>query len=257
MINSEQLRDRLAQHPLVRSIDTLRTGPLRIETAFLYPDGASIDLFLCEEPSLFPAPALSDLGQTMSWLLDVQVKPWLSRKRQALLDDALRLYGVEQRGGELVKPLTSADDVLPGLVLLGQACVRTADLQYTKRSVLVTSFSEQVEESLIDAEVPYTPNVELEGRFSQAVRVDFLAEGPRLRSAILTLSSGNTSQAHICANEIFRKWYDLNERNEQRLTVLDDRADVYREEDLRRIRDLSDIVALSDRQTLRDLLMAA
>ena len=33
-----------------------------------------------------------------------------------------------------------------------------------------------------------------------------LAEGPRLRSAILTLSSGNTRQAHIWPNETFRTW---------------------------------------------------
>ena len=74
----------------------------------------------------------------MSWLLDVQIKPWLSRKRQGYLSDVLRLYGVEQR-----------------------------------------------------------------------------------------------------------------------VTVLDDRADVHRDEDVQRLRDVSDVVALSDRQTLYDLLLAA
>ena len=90
------------------------------------------------------------------------------------------------------------------------------------------------------------------------VRVDFLAEGRSTKSAILTLSSGNASQAHVAANEIFRRWYDLDTptRNEQRVTILDDRADVYREDDIQRLRDLSQIVAFSDRQTLSDLLAA-
>ena len=179
------------------------------------------DLFVAEDSNLFPTPRLSDLGQTTSWLLDVQVKPWLSRKRQA--------------------------------------AVRVSDLLFTRRSAMVTSFAEQVEDLLNDVEVPYTPNVELEGRFGKVVRVDFLTSGARLQTAILTLSSGSTSQAHVSATEVFQRWYDLDvsSRHEQRLTVLDDRADVYREDDIQRLRDLSDVVALSDRQTLQDLLLAA
>lgn len=259
MIDVKQIESQLVGHALVRGVDRLRSGPIRIETAFLYPDGASIDLFLVEDGDLFRTIDLSDLGQTMAWLLDVQVKPWLSRKRQAFIDDALRLYGVQQRGGQLVRPLDEKlDGLIPALVLLGQACVRVADLMFTKRSAMVAAFTEQVEEVLSDVEVPYTPNAELAGRYGRIVRVDFLAEGRSTKSAILTLSSGNASQAHVAANEIFRRWYDLDTptRNEQRVTILDDRADVYREDDIQRLRDLSQIVAFSDRQTLSDLLAA-
>ena len=259
MIDLMRVQSLLVDHTLVRGVDQLRTGPVRIETAFLYPDGASVELFVAEEPGLFPIQRLTDLGQTMAWLLDVQVKPWLSRKRQGFLEDALRLYGVEQRGGELARPLPELEAIVPGIVSLGQACVRAADLMFTRRSAMVTAFAEQGEEVLNDVEVAYASNVELEGRFGRAVRVDFLALGPRAESAILTLSSGNASQAHVAANEIFRRWYDLDvpTRLEQRVTILDDRNDVYREDDVQRLRDLSDVVALSDRQTLQDLLLAA
>jgi len=40
------------------------------------------------------------------------------------------------------------------------------------------------------------------------------------------------------------------------VTVFDDRFNVYRDDDLRHLRDLSDVVALSDRQTIADLLTA-
>jgi hypothetical protein len=44
--------------------------------------------------------------------------------------------------------------------------------------------------------------------------------------------------------------------HKQRVTVFDDRHDSYRVEDLNRIRSMSDLIALSDKQTLRDLLAA-
>ena len=258
MIDRQAIESAVAGHSLIRSVDELATGPFRLETAFLYPDGASIDLFLVQDHGLFPSPRLTDLAQTMAWLLDIQVKPWLSKKRQGFLEDAIRLYGVEQRGGELVRPVADLNDVVPAAVALGQACVRVSDLMFTKRSVMVTSFSEQVEDVLNDAEYPYDSNIELAGRFGKRVRVDFLVEGPRLNTALLGLSSGNSSQAHVAANEVFRRWYDLDVpgRDEQRVTVFDDSVDVYRSDDIKRIRDLSDVVALSDRQALYDLIAA-
>ncbi len=258
MTATNDIRHRLAGHSLVRDVDQTVTGQVRIETAFLYPDGASIDLFVVDGGGLFPQPRLTDLGQTMAWLLDVQVKPWLSPKRRAFLADILALYRVEQVGGELIKPLNTLDDVPGAVIALGQACVRAADLLFTRRSGVTAVFAEQVEEALADFEHPYSANVDLPGRFGNAVRVDFLVAGPRVESALLGLSSGNASQAHVAANEIFRRWYDLGSPGSklQRLTLLDDSVDVYREADLDRIRDVSDVVAISDRQAIADLLAA-
>lgn len=52
--------------------------------------------------------------------------------------------------------------------------------------------------------------------------------------------------------------YDLDAplRHEQHVTVYDDRHDVYRPEDLERIKDLSELIALSARQDLVALLAA-
>lgn len=260
MIDMQEVKNRVKGHNLVVGVDSLPRGHVRLETPFLYPDGSSVDVFLVEDENepLLPSRKLSDLGQTHSWLLDVQVRPWLSKKRQRFVEDALRLHGVEQQGGALERRLDSLDDLMDGIVHLGQACVRVADLIYTRRSSMQVSMTEEVEEFLSDAEVSYDANQELEGRHGNRVRVDFLVRGPRLSSAILTLSTGNASQSHVAANEIFSKWYDLDvpARTEQRITIFDDQFDVYRDRDLRRLRDLSNVVALSDRSTLRDLLAA-
>ena len=95
MIDLTEITQRTNGHSLVVGVDQVPKGHIRMETAFLYPDGASIDVFLLNGDAL----RLSDLGQTTTWLLDMQVRPWLSKKRQRLVEDALRLHGVSQVGG--------------------------------------------------------------------------------------------------------------------------------------------------------------
>jgi hypothetical protein len=244
-------------HTLVRDVDVLPKGHLRIETGLLYPDGASIEVYLVEDASLPGGHKLTDLGQTTSWLLDVQVKPWLSKKRQRLLEDAIDLYGVRQNGGALELPLESIDQIPEGIIRLGQACLRVSDLLFTRRSALQSVFLEDVEEVIVDTDLPFESNKELIGKYEKPVRVDFLVQGQRTQSAILALASGNASQAHGAATEIFSRWYDLkDERNEQRITVFDDSKDVYREHDLRRLEELSILIGLSDRQAFRDVIAA-
>ena len=73
-----------------------------METAFLYPDGGNIDLFLVKEGPLLPFQKLSDFGNTSSWLLDLQVRPWLSAKRRGMLEQALQSLDVKQAGGSVL-----------------------------------------------------------------------------------------------------------------------------------------------------------
>lgn len=240
---------------LVRDVDQVNTY-IRCETMFLYPDGSSVDVFVGEDQPLFKRYILSDLGQTMTWLMDMQVKPWQSKRRQYLLEDAIRLYEVEQAGGALQLALASTADLVSGVIRLGQACVRVADLFYTRKLNLQTRFSEEVEEFLSDTDLPYDIDKEFTGRGGRQVRVDFVIHGKR-DSMMLTLSPGNSAhQAHVASLEAFRKWYDLGDRNEPRVTVFDDRVDVYRTEDLERIRGQSDLIGISDTRTLLELLAA-
>ncbi|MBI4569175.1 MAG: DUF1828 domain-containing protein [Planctomycetes bacterium] len=258
MITPDRIEQLLKAHSLVRGIDRVPKGHLRIETAFTYPDGSSIEVFLPSEGT-YQVSSLSDMGQTISLLLNMQVKPWLSKKRTALLDDAIKPYGVELKGAVLEVPLTS-DEALPEAMLrLGQACLRVSDLLFTRRLSLESVFAEEVEEVLVDAELDYTAGVERVVREGRIIRIDFLVIGPRYRSAVLTLAPRQSSQAHVLANELFRKWYDLARAKvrDQRVTVFDDRVDVYRAEDLDRLRDYSTVVGLSEKPMLIELLAAA
>lgn len=230
---------------------------MRIETEFRYPEGSYVDLFVVDE-GLLPPIKVSGLGQTMGWLLDVQVRPWLSKKCQSLLTEAIKTHGVRQSGGALELGLSSLDELSQGIVRLGQACLRVADLIYTRRSSLAVPVVDEVEEVLADAALSYDVGAELEGRFSTKVCLDFLVRGMKTRSGLLTWSSPNTSSANAQANEIFRRWYDLDlpTRDEQRVTILDDRFDTYRDEDLQRLRDKSIVLPLSEREGIAQVLAA-
>ena len=255
MIFTPGLQAALEASVLVRGVDAVRQR-LRCETAFLYPDGSSVDIFIETNEPLLNRYMLTDLGQTMTWLLDVQVKPWQSKRRQQLLEDALRIYRVQHSNGALQLPSIGEGEVVSGIISLGQACVRTADLFYTRKLNLQSHFSEEIEEFLADLEVPYDTEQSLEGLGGRVVKVDFVVHSHR-DSLVLTLAPGHSSyQAHTAANELFSKWYDLSERPEQRVTVYDDRVDTYRPDDLNRLRDKSDLIGISETRALSELLAA-
>lgn len=242
---------------LFRDVDVLPAGHLRIETAFRYPDGTSIDIFV-SPPDLLPGLRLSDQGQTNAWLLDLQIKAWLSKKRRAFIEDALHTYGAQQAGGELVLQIDGPAALSDGVIRLSQACLRVADLTFTRRSSLQSTFAEEVEEVLSDAELPYETGPEIVGKYGKPVPVDFSVQGAHSKSLVLTLASQNPSAAHALSVEIFRRWHDLDlpQVTEQRVTLYDDRSNAYREEDLKRLQESSNVLPFSDRKGVRDLLAA-
>ncbi len=146
------VRANLACKALVRDADQLPKGHIRIETTFKYPDGGSIELFVVEGRSTPPsAPnVLSDLGQTTAWLLNLQIKPWLSKERQALINDVLEVYGVRQEGGAFEIDVASLDELEPKIVTLAQACLRIADLTFTHHASLQALLSEDMDEEQDD-----------------------------------------------------------------------------------------------------------
>src|SRR5207249_3487265 len=113
------------------------------------------------------------------------------------------------------------------------------------------------EEFVSDAALSYMPEADLAGKYGP-VRVDFLVYGLKMTSAVLGLSSSATSLAHQSANEVFRKWFDLDlpERKEQKLTLLDDRVRVYKDEDIARLESLSRVIPFSDKRAIAEALAA-
>lgn len=262
-IECDQLQKLVQSFSLVHDCDRIRSGMLRLATAFSYPEGSQIDVFLSEKSDLLGGQyVLTDLGQTMAWLLDLHVKPWTTKKRQQILADICDSLGVQNENGELRIEL-GADELknLPSaIVRLSQACIRVADIAFTQRLRSLTPFRDELEEFFEGSELPYEDGVILEGQFGNPVQVEYQVRGRKVTSLIQTLSTANQAAAHGLANEVFRKWYDLVPRFAQKnqfLTIFDATNDVVRREDLARLSTLSVVFGFPAQQDqIRDAIAA-
>lgn len=232
---------------LITACDQVRDGSLRLATPFRYPDGTQIDVFLKVDGDLFEGFELSDKGQTTAYLLDLHVKPWTSQKRKQTLADICTTLGVEQEGGAFRVRLKKEQmkDLPDAMLRLAQVCIRVADLAYTQRLRAPLALTEDFEEFIVTLDRPYQPGVKIAGQYGKEVSFDFLVEGQRMRSLVQILSTANRFAAHTLSNEAFARWYDITPtRNDfQCLTVYDSSNDVFREEDLKRLESVSNIVS--------------
>ncbi len=258
--NLNDLCTALSPSGLVAGCQVGFRGHLRLQTKFLYPDGSAIDLFVANEEDLLSDHelTLTDFGQTIGWLSNMGIWPKKNKRRAQILSDIMTTYRISNIGAALmcrVRP----DDLLGGLIRLGQACVRVADLTYTQRFVARSRFEDQFEEVIAEFDVDYETKVGIVGRFNNIVTVDFLVHGRNIDTAVMTLSSETrlASQAKIRAEHVFATFTDLIDYRGQRLAALDDRAAVYENADINRIQTVASVVAISDLATLQPLLLAA
>ncbi|MBZ0273476.1 DUF1828 domain-containing protein [bacterium] len=135
----KSIRTALQGMPSIHDIDVVETGYVRIATKFLYPEGGFVDVFL--EPrhctSLKSAQAVSDLGGTLQWLLDIQLGPNFRRggRRREIIESVLELHGAREVEGAYEIPIRQPDreGLNEAIFNLGQVCIKIADLIYTQR----------------------------------------------------------------------------------------------------------------------------
>lgn len=259
-INETALREMVEGFSLVKACDRVKNGMLRIATPFQYADGSHIDLFL--EQDLTQEWKLTDMGQTIAYLLDLHVKPWSSKRRDQAVTDICQALGVQKEDAQLYRriPANEPSVFTDSLVRLAQACIRVADIALTQRFRMVSAFRDEVEEFVATIDVPYETPYVLAGRFRKDVEVDFMVQGQVTKSLILTLSTQNAAAAHGLCNEVFRKWYDLSDHRQSHLfvTAFDTTTDVFRHDDLSRIRDVSSVLGFpAEVDALQEMLAAA
>jgi hypothetical protein len=255
------IEDFITNTCLVQAHDTVRDGSFRLATPFRYPDGSHIDVFLKSNADLFEGFELSDKGQTMAYLLDLHVKPWTSQKRKQTLADICDTLGVEQSGGAFRISLKKEQmkDLPDAIIRLGQVCIRVADLAYTQRLRSPTALTEDFEEYLVGIDRPYKTGVMVPGQFGKDVEFNFLVQGQRTSSLVQILSTPNRFAAHNLSVEAFARWSDIApERPKfQCLSVFDTTNDVFREEDLKRLESVSEVVGFPAESDRLNLSLAA
>jgi hypothetical protein len=247
---------------LVDGCDIVQDGSIRLLTPFMYPNGSHIDLFLKNKEPLLEEIVLTDMGQTTSYLLDVQVKPWATNRRRQIIEDICRSLDVGWNGGQFEIPFNLQDpgNLSQQMMRLAQACIRVSDLAFSARLWSAGSFKEEMEEFFESAvHRQYETDVVEPGKSGDGVKIDFRIFGETTVSLILTLSAASSVSGHNSANEALSRWFDLGRKkpNQQRITVLDESHDVFRDGDLKRVGSLSTIIAFpTEQEQLRSAVIS-
>jgi len=83
-----------------------------------------------------------------------------------------------ERGREKRRKRLTTDVLVPGIIRLGQACIRVADLVFTQR------IAEEVESLIDDTGLDYEPNAKVVGRGNVIEPVGFLIKARRVGQSI-------------------------------------------------------------------------
>jgi len=231
----------------------------RIRTPYLYPDGDNIDVFCKPQGDV---TLVTDLGETARWLRMQTVSPRRSPKQKTLIEDACLTHGVEFYKGMLLARCRKDDQLSAVVIRLAQAALRVSDLWFTFRTRSVESATDEVADFLTEREFPFERGEKLAGRSGKVWTLDFHVRARQRSSLVYVLSTGSRSAARSVVNLVHTAFYDLNQLAAgpealQFVSLFDDTADVWSDEDFRLAEQLSNVTRWSQPDEFADVLRAA
>ena len=253
-------RNRLCQD-LLRGIGSLfvcseHGDYQRIRTPYLYPDGDNIDLF-CR--IVDDVVTVTDLAETTGWLRMQSPTLRRSPKQRRLIEDACVTHGIEFYRGMLQARCYRSDELAPVVTRVAQAALRVSDLWFTLRTQAVQSITNDVADFLVENEFRFERFERLAGRSGRGWKVDFHVRAESRSSLVQVLSTGNRAAAHSLSAHVLAAWHDLNHlaAGPEALafvSLFDDTADVWANEDFRLVEPLSVVSRWSRPDEFADVL---
>ena len=215
----------------------------RIRTPYLYPDGDNIDLFCRVDDH---TATVSDLAETTGWLRMQSAASRRSPKQKRLIEDACVTHGVEFYRGMLQARCRPGDGLAQVVTRVAQAALRVSDLWFTFRTQAIQSITDEVAGFLTERRIEFNREHRLAGRSGRGWTIDFHVRTDPRSSLVQVLSTGNRAAAHGVAERVLAAWHDLNHlaAGPEALTfvsLFDDTADVWADEDFRLVEDLSTV----------------
>ena len=213
----------------------------RIRTPFLYPDGDNIDLFCKIVDDIV---MVTDLAETTGWLRMQSPALRRSPKQRWLIEDACVTHGIEFYRGMLQARCRGSDELAQVVTRVAQAALRVSDLWFTFRTQAIQSITNEVADFLVEKEFRFDRSKRLAGRSGRGWTVDFHVRARSRSSLVQVLSTGNRAAAHSVSAHVLAAWHDLNHlvTGPEALTfvsLFDDTADVWADEDFRLVEPLS------------------
>lgn len=230
-------------------------GGIRVRTPFLYPDGDYIDVFVVERDG---GLEVTDYGEALGWLQMQLRNDQLSPKQRRLLDDVCLTLGVERFQGQLLRRVRE-EALADAVVAVAQAALRVADLWFTTRIRSVESTADEVNDWLLEREIPFERGVTQLGRSGRTWTVDFVTRTPKRTAFVFVLSAGARSAARRVTERVLASLYDLTHLSivspELRfVSLFDDTEDVWQEEDFKLLEELSSVALWSRPDEFEQLL---
>lgn len=234
----------------------VRNGYTRIRTPYLYPDGDVLDLFYKVSQR---GPIITDVGETSRWLLSQTSNEFLSKKQDRAIQDILLTHDVSQYRGALVVELGSSEDITDATVRLAQAAMSMSNLYYLYRTRMTSSFDEEVADLLREKDISFEAGKKLKGKSGRDWRIDFQTSFSKKISLVQALSTGSRAAANTKANNVVAAWVDLSRlegrtKNFKFVSLLDDTADIWREETINQISEFSKVVYWSESEKFVEIL---
>lgn len=232
---------------------------VKIQTPYLYPDGDMIDLYYRVGVE---GPTLTDFGDTLAWLRQQSMGRKRTKRQRQIIADICLNHGVELFKGMLLTRVKDPNNFAHDVVRLSQAALRVSDLWFTIQGRAWETTTEEVEEFLEDHSIVFDKSVSLAGRTGASRRVDFYTRTKTKSSLIYVLSSGSRAAARNITEHVLATWYDLSNLKVQSdplqfVSLFDDTSDVWREEDMQLVQDLSEVVLWSNPNSLLETLEKA
>ena len=259
-MNIEKLCDsiRTTLPPLFECSSAPHEG-MRVRTPLMYPDGGMVDVFVVEKDGHYH---VTDFGETLGWLRMQSLSKKRSPKQNRMVHDTCQTLGVELYRGQLILRSETVNILGESILRLAQAAVRVSDLWFTLRTRAVETVMDEVNEWLLEKEIPFDRGVKLNGRSGRHWVVDYQTRTNDRTSLIFLLSTGSSGAARGITEHVLAGCVDLNYLKTSQphlgvISLFDDTEDVWREEDFRLVEQHSEIALWSRPDELERILMAA
>jgi len=231
---------------------------VRVRTPFLYPDGGVIDVFVLPRDGRFE---VTDFGEALGWLRMQSVGGQLSPKQRRMVEDVCLTLGVEFFRGQLMLRC-DADTVSDGVIRIGQAALRLADLWFTLRTRAVETVSDEVADWLEEKVIQFERAARHTGRSGRSWTIDYQTRTAQRTCLVFILSTGSRAAARRVTEHVVAGLYDLSHLRVVQpqlsfVSLFDDTEDVWQDEDFRLVEPLSTISRWSRPDEFEQVLRGA
>ena len=242
MKTSDQISDALRDYlpGLFVCSPLSRPGVVRVATPLLYPDGGVVDVYTHQNGD---QQVITDFGDALEWLGMQYTETRLSPIRQWMVDYMCQTLGVEVKNGAIQTVCADDKELADAVHRVAQAAARVADIWFTLRVRPVEGVADELESWLGEHSFTFAKGVARTGRSSRWT-VDFEVTAEGRASLVFVLSSRSRAAAGLACKKAYSACSDLRDLpgesgREPIISLFDDTVDVWREEDIEKLRGVS------------------